>query len=627
MKFLFNNITGQSIPIRNKPKPKNENKFFSSGIFDVNNFKRDTQTILEKTEDIPKNINQYRVFRKLHQTVASPVNPDLKQAILGSDELRISSPEKIQVNINKNINKSDEIFCNISKPSVSSEVLHHGKALLGSSGNIPQSITIRQDKNDSHYLSEKAIQQPNRVYSKLSQSSVSPVVSHQGTSEKNFINSPKDNFDNEINNLYKFTKIKAPLQVKIEKSSDKEKEIFSLKEQIVSQKENLFKNFQEIDDIFKNKKECINHGNNLVYLPNKVFEFKKDNEISHEQQQQQQSLPIFTGISNTTAGPRRACSDADPLESGATKERMITLNNYSDSIQSSSIKNITYGIKKTTNSDINFLNKSMNCNYFKIGLNSGTFYKTVCSDCLYLFPYISEINKEDINSIHEKKIESFRNKNNIHDIQYFPLDYIPCGNIIPLLMTRHQQGVNNQIRIFNIYWNIIQSINNNEYKNNEILCFVPNISEYNLKNIKLQINFEIHNQISGIIEEKFINSILPYKNHNITNLNPANTCLTKVISVIIDKVNGNLENDIIIDLPEGLDLNSVLLCAKISIPNESFHVLNGYDKNNILNHGYVPFSQFLLQFDYGGTQESFLGCGPAGLTEGCRRDEGADDSV
>jgi hypothetical protein len=44
MKFLFNNITGQSIPIRNKPKPKNENKFFSSGIFDVNNFKRDTQT-------------------------------------------------------------------------------------------------------------------------------------------------------------------------------------------------------------------------------------------------------------------------------------------------------------------------------------------------------------------------------------------------------------------------------------------------------------------------------------------------------------------------------------------------------------------------------------------------------
>lgn len=33
MKFLYNNITGQSVPIRNKPKPKNENKFFSNSIF------------------------------------------------------------------------------------------------------------------------------------------------------------------------------------------------------------------------------------------------------------------------------------------------------------------------------------------------------------------------------------------------------------------------------------------------------------------------------------------------------------------------------------------------------------------------------------------------------------------
>lgn len=241
----------------------------------------------------------------------------------------------------------------------------------------------------------------------------------------------------------------------------------------------------------------------------------------------------------------------------------------------------------------------MNCNYFKIGLNSGTFYKTICSDCLYLFPYISEINKENIDSINEKKIESFCNKNNIHDIQYFPLDYIPCGNIIPLSGNKQQQEQQlNKIRIFNVYWNIIQSINTNIYKNNEILCFVPNISEYNLKNIKLQINFEIHNQISGTIEEKFSNNILPYKNNNITNLNPANTCLTNVKSIIIDKINGCIENDIIIDLPEGLDLNSVLLCAKISIPIESFHVLNGYDKNQMISHGYVPFSQFLLQFDY-----------------------------
>jgi hypothetical protein len=43
--------------------------------------------------------------------------------------------------------------------------------------------------------------------------------------------------------------------------------------------------------------------------------------------------------------------------------------------------------------------------------------------------------------------------------------------------------------------------------------------------------------------------------------------------------------------------------------------------------------KFLIQINkikysvaFSGAQESLLGCGPAGLTEGCRSDEGEDDS-
>lgn len=181
--------------------------FFQIVYFDLNNFKRDTdtQTILEKKEDIHKNINQ--------------------------------TPEKIQVN--KNISISDEIF-NKKQQKQQHQQYHNqqqqqqqqsishinsnnkSKSLSGYNENIPYSINIRPN-----YQTEK----------------------NQMTDSSN-----EDNFDNQINNLYKFTKIKTPIQVKIDKPVNK---------QIFSQKENLFKNFQEIDDIFKNKKECLPNNENI----------------------------------------------------------------------------------------------------------------------------------------------------------------------------------------------------------------------------------------------------------------------------------------------------------------------------------------------------------------------------
>jgi len=168
-------------------------------------------------------------------------------------------------------------------------------------------------------------------------------------------------------------------------------------------------------------------------------------------------------------------------------------------------KSLIYGIKKTILSDFNHLYQSSNTNDFKIGLNKNYTLNNKIFDCFYLFPNISEINtKNETNIINEKKIEIFTNNFNKEDIQYFPIDFVACGINIPLV--NHSQYYT-KIKIKNIFWNIFQSINSENYKLNEILCIVPNKDEYIFKNINLQVNFELHSQI--------ISDQLPYKNNNI----------------------------------------------------------------------------------------------------------------
>ena len=119
---------------------------------------------------------------------------------------------------------------------------------------------------------------------------------------------------------------------------------------------------------------------------------------------------------------------------------------------------------------------------------------------------------------------------------------------------------------------------------------MPNKTEFIYNKINLQINFEFHSQVAS--------DITLYKNNKIKNKSSANTCLYKVQNIIINSLNGCNFNDIIIDLPIDLDLNCALLCIKISVPEISFNILKGYDKNNNIFYGYIPFSQFILQFDY-----------------------------
>jgi hypothetical protein len=53
-----------------------------------------------------------------------------------------------------------------------------------------------------------------------------------------------------------------------------------------------------------------------------------------------------------------------------------------------------------------------------------------------------------------------------------------------------------------------------------------------------------------------------------------------------------------INLLDELQINCALLCLKISVPEESIKILKGTDKNNNILFGNIPFSQFILNFDY-----------------------------
>ena len=247
-------------------------------------------------------------------------------------------------------------------------------------------------------------------------------------------------------------------------------------------------------------------------------------------------------------------------------------------------KSLLYGIKKLIQSENNRTD-------FRIGINKNHSENNIVFDAFYLPPNVIEINSRiETNYINEKKVECFMNKNNKRDVQFFPLDYVPSGSIIPF---------KKKIKINNFYWNIIQSIDLNKYKgfrdsnNLEILAIVPEKERFTYEGVKFQINIEIHSQINEIDSQ-----ILPYKNNKIKENNPGNTCLFTIQSFKIDKLQGINEQDIIIEIPKNLNIDTGILAVRVSVPAENIHVLRGYNKNADISYGFIPFNQFLINFDY-----------------------------
>jgi hypothetical protein len=71
-------------------------------------------------------------------------------------------------------------------------------------------------------------------------------------------------------------------------------------------------------------------------------------------------------------------------------------------------------------------------------------------------------------------------------------------------------------------------------------------------------------------------------------------CLIKFLSLINFFKFENLE----IELIDQVIIDCALLCVRISVPYESNEILKGIDKYNNISFGNIPFSQFILNFDY-----------------------------
>jgi hypothetical protein len=315
---------------------------------------------------------------------------------------------------------------------------------------------------------------------------------------------------------------------------------------------------------------------NQQYNDNKVEEKYNSNIINES---------IVTNINTAESNYNSHSSNIDTINNTNSENRII----------SEFKKDAIYGIKKTILSDFNFSTLSSNNNDFKIGINKNSSNNTIIFDSFYLFPNISEINtKTETNIINEKKVEIFENNNDLNDKQYFPIDFIPCGINIPLKKNNHYS----KIIISNIFWNIFQSIDRERYDDNELLCITPDKAEFVYKKINLEINFELHSQLSSNIVRKNNNKILPYKNERIKTINPGNSCLYKVKRFTINTLNGSFTDNIEINLNEELKLDCALLCIRISVANESYNLLKGFDKYNKMFCGHIPFSQFILNFEY-----------------------------
>ena len=257
------------------------------------------------------------------------------------------------------------------------------------------------------------------------------------------------------------------------------------------------------------------------------------------------------------------------------------------------IRPLLYGIKKTNITESNHLQINSN-SYLKI-MKNNEIGSTIIYDSFYLSPNVLEINDYSHNNfIHEKKVEKFINIYDEKDVQYFPIDYVPSGFPINL---KNPQRKYKKLVIQNLSWNIIQNLNDNKYEEINILGVTSNIDHINYKKINLDINFELHSQIPiHLLNDR--KNIIPYRNNNILSMNPSSTCLYRIPKIKINELNGLKDYEVKIDIENLYNLNNALLCVRVSIDEDNIYYLKGNDINQKLVYGYVPFTQFLLNFDY-----------------------------
>lgn len=301
-----------------------------------------------------------------------------------------------------------------------------------------------------------------------------------------------------------------------------------------------------------------------------------------------------------------------------------------------------FGLKKMLIPD--YCEKGSSSNDFGISLNK--YYKEDIPNCckcdcecectclnklpfdtFYLYAGSRENNTRiEPNIVNDYKVKIYKNIQS-SSLSYvpFPTYFIPSGISTPLGYIGSEGKKIIGIKITKVAWNIFQTkplikmvdlcSSDPEIKaHNELLLLENNKTLLCEKNpyiigvvqkgcdllfpfVKLNLNIEFHSQrninLSAKIALDHMNPDMPYADLCDPVWYPNNTCHNVNVPIELDTLNGmiNLQREILFD--KEIENDSLMMCVKVSVPNNTKELLKGCDKYGNISFGTIYFSNFV----------------------------------
>lgn len=247
-------------------------------------------------------------------------------------------------------------------------------------------------------------------------------------------------------------------------------------------------------------------------------------------------------------------------------------------------------------------------------------------DTFYLYAGSRENNTRiEPNIVNDYKVKLYKNiENPILPNVSFPTHFIPSGISTPLGYIGDSGKKVIGIKITKIAWNIFQTkplikmvdlcSNDLEIKEHNELILLENIKTiFCEKNpyiigvvqkgcdllypfVKLRLSIEFHSQrninLASKIAMDHMNPDVPYFDLCEPVWYPNNTCHNIDIPIEIDTLNGmiNIQREIL--FCREIENDSLMMCVKVSVPNDTKEELEGYDKFGNRTFGTIYFSNF-----------------------------------
>ncbi len=282
-----------------------------------------------------------------------------------------------------------------------------------------------------------------------------------------------------------------------------------------------------------------------------------------------------------------------------------------------------YCEKGSTSSDF-----GISVNKYYNNLIEDTCVSHIPFDTFYLYAGSRENNTRiEPNIVNDYKVKYYKNiEHPTLPSVPFPTHFIPSGISTPLGYINNEGKKIIGIKITKIAWNIFQTkplikmtdlcSKDLEIKTHNELILLENIkTSFCEKNpyiigvvqkgcdllypfVKLGLSIEFHSQrninLASKIAMDHMNPDVPYFDICDPVWYPNNTCHNVDVPIEIDTLNGmiNIQKEIL--FCREIENDSLMMCVKVSVPNDTKEELEGYDKFGNRNFGTIYFSNFAV---------------------------------